>query len=118
MKARYLSSSGFSEFETYGNYVDTFYKGVYKHKRVESLRQGAVLFGMSPSEEDLLWASKDYDMISFEEHTRMWMKSIVSINLVRNLFHLKDVYSFLHSLELVWKGIKDTFHVGKKRSDA
>ena len=58
--------SGFSEFETYGNYFFTFYPNLGKVRKLRTLRQGAYFLGSTPSSEQLSWASQDYDIISIE----------------------------------------------------
>jgi len=61
--------SGFSEFETYGSYVDTRYPNFYRHRKWYSVRNAADFFGNieNVKENDLIWLSKDYNAISFEK---------------------------------------------------
>lgn len=61
-----LPGSGFSEFETYGNYVMTYYPELYRLRTLRGMRKGAEFFGMSPSHKQLEWAAKSYDTIAFE----------------------------------------------------
>lgn len=63
-----LSGSGFSEFETYGTYVEHHHKGQYVIRRWKSLREGTVFFKQPISEKELVYLSKAYDAISFEKH--------------------------------------------------
>ena len=60
--------SGFSEFETYGSYVDNRFPNVYKHRNWYSKRDAARFFGNIDNleEKDFTWLSKDYDALSFE----------------------------------------------------
>ena len=60
--------SGFSEFETYGSYVDNRFPNVYKHRNWYSKRDAARFFGNidNMEEKDFTWLSKDYDALSFE----------------------------------------------------
>lgn len=69
----------FSEFETYGNYVLTFYKEKYKLSRIRSLRECMKFFDKNPKNYVLKWLSRDWDTISFE-------KKYVQ----KNLFNLED----------------------------
>jgi hypothetical protein len=61
-----LLESGFSEFETYGNYVENRYPGTYKTRSLKSLRNGNKEYGYYPTKEDLIDASSKYDLITFE----------------------------------------------------
>lgn len=58
--------SGFSEFETYGNYIFTRYPDKVKSRKLRTMREALVLLGGNPSSEQLSWASADYDVISVE----------------------------------------------------
>lgn len=62
----YLPKSGFSEFETYGNYVMKHYPKLYYMRTLRGLRKGAEFFGMDPSIKQLEWAARSYDTIAFE----------------------------------------------------
>ncbi|MEI3192245.1 MAG: glycosyltransferase [Lachnospiraceae bacterium] len=60
-----LPGSGFSEFETYGNYVMKYHPGMYALRILRGLRKGAGFSGDS-TEKQLLWAAKSYDTIAFK----------------------------------------------------
>lgn len=62
-----LSHSGFSEFETFGNWIITYHPEKYRKRKLTSLRQGSVFLGESPAPEKLLWASRYYNIASFEK---------------------------------------------------
>ena len=49
-----LSVSGFSEFETYGNFIALNYKDSFRCRSIKSTRNGALYFGMNPNKHDLL----------------------------------------------------------------
>lgn len=59
-----LSGSGFSEFETYGSYLITYYPNLYQERTLCSERFGYSVFGHRLSEEDT--KNLSLDMISFE----------------------------------------------------
>ena len=61
--------SGFSEFETYGSFVDNYYKNCYKHRIWSSKRDMVKYYNNidNLSNNDLQWLSKDYDAITFEK---------------------------------------------------
>lgn len=61
-----IQGAGFSEFETYGNYVMKYYSDKYIMRELRSLREGRMYFGMSPTDDELLRASKSFDLISIE----------------------------------------------------
>jgi len=63
-----LLKSGFSEFETYGNYVLHTYEDAYRIRHLKSLRNGSKYLGTCPAPEKLEWAAKSYDIISFEKY--------------------------------------------------
>ena len=57
-----LTKSGFSEFEAYGNFVDTKFPRVYKHRNWSSKRDMSKYFGSikNLNKQDFNWLSKDY----------------------------------------------------------
>lgn len=59
-------TSGFSEFETYGNYVLFKYPHSYTYKDVTSDRHAAVKFGHEPTKLNLLYLGITNDIVSFE----------------------------------------------------
>lgn len=61
-----LLRSGFSEFETYGNYVCQKWPGAYEIRKLKSCRQPARDFGSDISEEMLEEYAKQYDIVSCE----------------------------------------------------
>ena len=67
-----IIGSGFSEFETYGSYVDTKYNNIYKHRKWFSKRDIVKFFGSidNLSLNDINWLSKDYYALTFET----WIK--------------------------------------------
>ncbi len=62
----HLSSSGFSEYETYGNYVNRNFRDTVEYRRIPSLRGGARRFGCKPNRYDLHRLSREYQYVSFE----------------------------------------------------
>lgn len=65
-----LNQSGFSEFETYGNYVMKFHKEKYKLERKRTLRLGVMLAGLKPKDGQFSWLSKDYDIVTIENKAK------------------------------------------------
>jgi hypothetical protein len=64
-----LSNYGFSEFETYGNYVLKFHPDKYDTRELRTFRAGSTLINKNYVDENILnWVSKSCDTISFEDH--------------------------------------------------
>jgi hypothetical protein len=71
-----LAGSGFSEFETYGNFVAARHPDAYAVSRVPSFRFGAKLYGHSPNRYDLYELSRDHAFASFETwNSPSWWKT-------------------------------------------
>lgn len=64
--AEELSSSGFSEYETYGNFVLSRFPGALRARSLPSWRFAARSFGLAPSRCDLFRLSRRYYYASFE----------------------------------------------------
>jgi hypothetical protein len=59
---------GFSEFETYGNYVMTFYPGCYSFRKLKTFRNGnGVLNNSLLNKDTIRWLAKNFDTISMEK---------------------------------------------------
>lgn len=88
-----VSYTGFSEFETYGNYMETLHPGVYKQKKLRTQRLGSFLLGTTPSREQLEWVAQDYDIISFEEHGKQWLKNLTQRRWIQKHFHAESLFN-------------------------
>ena len=66
------SERNFSEFETYGTFIEHFYPQRYAKRKLATLRYGSEFFGERPEKEILAWCSKSLDTISFEKHKYEW----------------------------------------------
>lgn len=63
----YLDKSGFSEFETYGAFVNKYYNNTYDIRPWKSLREGSQYYNPNNlNDKDIQNISKNYDAISFE----------------------------------------------------
>lgn len=60
------SPQAFSEFETYGNYCQRYYPGLYKKRHLNTFREAGLIRGRNISENLLRKMSFDIDMASFE----------------------------------------------------
>ena len=64
-----IQASGFSEFETYGNYILKYYPHLYGMRTLRTLREGAAMINKNDIDDKVLkWISSDYDTVSFEKH--------------------------------------------------
>lgn len=78
-----LPNSGFSEFETYGTFVETKHPGKYKKRKWKAFRLGGLAF--TPDNLNINsknWLSKYYSAISFEK----WLSFHQNVHMVyRNI---------------------------------
>ncbi len=88
----FVKYTGFSEFETYGNYVMTYYPEEYGKIKIRTQRLGAFLLGDDPDEEQLKWAANDYDIISFEPFGRRWLTKKTKQEAVRSKYTAKELF--------------------------
>ena len=88
-----LSASGFSEFETYGNYIACTHPDRIQLIKRHALRIGSYICGYNPSKSQLDWISSYYDIISIENKSKnlknklwaTWFSYFFKVGLVRNL---------------------------------
>lgn len=63
----HIKKQGFSEYETYGNYVFKYHRDKYNMRKLRSLRwRGRKRFGTNPQTSALSKASGEFDLISIE----------------------------------------------------
>lgn len=101
-----LLESGFSEFETYGNYVMRYHPDTYNLRTLRGLRKGAEYFGMEPDKNELLWASKSYDTIAFEgwSHHHRLLGMICGNRIVQALFPLSCIVFMKNTVSRIRSG--------------
>ena len=116
-----IEYSGFSEFETYGNYVLNFYPDRYAIRKLKAYRQGGLVIEKSQINNEVLnWIAKDYDTVSFEEqhgYNRIFIflrgkgvscvqRRKISFKIYQYLFSvLENVALLKHSLSHAFKKI-------------
>lgn len=101
--------SGFSEFETYGNYVRIFHPQLYGTLKLKTLRHGSLVIGNNPNYEQLKWAEKEYDIISFEGR-EIFLSKLTKLGLFRKLIRLSAFSRFIVSIRNIRrkaKGLED-----------
>lgn len=62
-----LSSSGFSEYETYGTYVTKKHPELYQCIPYSSCRHTVTMIGYNPTPEQIQWLAGKYEAVSFEK---------------------------------------------------
>jgi len=88
-----LLVSGFSEFETYGNFMMTFYPQECRTKIYRTQREAVYVLGSKPTRKQLEWASKSYDIISIEvnDYGPTIFTILSSISIVRQIITMKTL---------------------------
>jgi len=66
METKHLSHAGFSEYETYGNYVNTVHPEAIALRPLKTIRYAARRFGLVPNRYDIYRLSLSYAYASFE----------------------------------------------------
>ena len=86
-----INLSGFSEYETYGSYVDSKYPNYYYHRNWFSKRDTSTFFNTSENlnENDIKWLSQDYHALSFEKWIKFEEKNL---EIVKNI-DLQKLYN-------------------------
>ena len=60
------AKGGFSEFETYGTYVSSFYPELYTERTLNTWRNAGAIFGRAINDKYIAYLSEDLDIISLE----------------------------------------------------
>ena len=107
-----INGSGFSEFETYGSFVDTFYPKFYKHRIWNSKRDANAFYdnALNLDSNDIKWLSQDYDAITFEK----WKKfeednlGIVKDLKLQKIYGPKNFFIHFNNLKRKYKNLTKT----------
>ncbi|WP_227148935.1 DUF6492 family protein [Lacrimispora sp. 210928-DFI.3.58] len=105
IKQEDLLGSGFSEFETYGNYIYIKYPDLVKARKLRTMRESLVLLGGNPSAGQLKWASNDYDIISVESihYKRTLVTWLTSKEWFRRRISMKKLAQIRHKIRTVYR---------------
>lgn len=100
-----LQYSGFSEFETYGNYCQLRKRGFYELSEYKSLREGNAYFGIHKfSEREATWVGKTYMAVSFEKTMKLYPEHVLyKCGVIQLLFKFQTLYIMRDGLERLWK---------------
>ncbi|MBQ9590324.1 MAG: hypothetical protein IJR29_09090 [Butyrivibrio sp.] len=66
-----IKEAGFSEFETYGNYVMKYHPEVYSIDNARQYRTIDTFISMTPTREQLEWVFKSFESITFEDWNKI-----------------------------------------------
>ena len=91
------NTNAFSEYETFGNYVTTYYPDSYEYRKLRTLRCGTEFLGYNPSNAILNWVSQDFDTVSFEHWSKPISKSatLCSSTIIRNNFKSTEIIDYI-----------------------
>ena len=106
-----LGKSGFSEFETFGTYVQSNFPNVYSMRNWKSLRSGGLFYDCSKglSKENVSWLSRYYDAISFEKwDTLSSVSKIVASSWYEKLFRANTLEVWVFFVR-VYRKIREVF---------
>ena len=100
-----IEKSGFSEFETYGNFMFKYYPELVEPRKIRTEREAVYLIGSSPSKKILDWASRDYDVISIEslDYKKTLITSLSSMSLIRRLLHLRTIAKWRRKIRSIYR---------------
>ncbi len=100
-----LTGSGFSEFETYGNYVMTRYPEAYALRKWHSLRSGMKLYS-EIDERNEKWLAKYYDAVSIEKWQRdSKLAKLIQAPLFQKIFP-PQILQLFHKIEILMNVLK------------
>lgn len=83
-------NGGFSEYETYGNFIHTNFPKSYKLRPIKSLRHGTKYCGLSPNKFDIYSLSKKYIIVSFESHMSFNRRKVWIYKKIFRMIYLID----------------------------
>lgn len=85
-----LSVAGFSEYETYGNYIHKYYQNEFVVRDLKSMRKGAKYFGKYPNKYDLIYLrNKNYIYVTFEKYHQRKLRPLVFKSIAALSFFLR-----------------------------
>lgn len=102
---------GFSEFETYGNYVELRYPDLYQKRYVRTLRDAVIIVGCGPSREQLDWMKKGYDIISLENN-RISFAWLTKNAAIRNMISARTLTKIILSIRKIKRSMQGKEIIG------
>lgn len=104
-----IKYSGYSEFETYGNYCMLRYPDLYVRKMYDSFRYASKYFVLDEMrQQDFEWIARDYPAVSFEKMMKpfRWYKMYQN-SFLQKCFHIKNIYEFRDNIERFYKRVRN-----------
>ena len=103
---KYLEKSGFSEYETYGNFIARNHTGSFKYRPIKSIRIGSKLFGNIPDKYNIFSLMLlGYSFVSFEKwHSKNILRIFANRLISRILF---NVYQLINHNNVQLKDATD-----------
>ena len=114
-----LAHSGFSEFETYGNFCCLKFPQLYRMREYTSLRDGAKYFKADRfSKVEAGWVAEDYMAVSFEKSQELLpYYKLFQCRVIQKIFRLKTLIHMEHRIiqgkKNLKKGLKRILKMGK-----
>lgn len=101
----HLLVSGFSEFETYGNFMMSFYPQECNTHSYRTQREAVYVLGSKPTKAQLEWASQSYDIISIEvaNYGPTLFTLFSSMSLVRNILSMRTLCKLRFRLRRLYR---------------
>lgn len=97
--------AGFSEFETYGNYMKTFHKDEFETRQLSTFRKCAEVLGPVWDADICKWVSNSFQIISMEKNLVLG-KRVVFFHWLTNQRIIRSRVSFYDICKLYNKTIK------------
>lgn len=103
-----ILKSGFSEFETYGNYMLTVHPEATHMRKLRTAREAVYVLGGVPSYDQLIWAGRDYDVISIEnpDYGRTLMVKLASVGFVQRHIRFQTLVKTRKKIRTVYRNIR------------
>jgi len=93
---RHLGQSGFSEYETYGNFMASKYKDSFRCRPLKSTRRGTHYFGMLPNRYDCFYMMLEgYTMATFETSESMSTRRIAVTKGISRILYMCCLFTCL-----------------------
>lgn len=93
-----ISKSGFSEFESYGNYVAKFFPGLYRPASLRTLRTGSYIVSRAPSPSAIKWVGRSFDILTIEERCLFNLRMLFQSPIIRHYVSARSAAFFTNLL--------------------
>lgn len=104
IKPNQIAVSGFSEFETYANFVLAYYPHFYELRRWRNLRSGRCYVGDNPTKQQLEWVAPYFYVVSIEDFCPKIYLSTLVFKLGINMY---SYYQLLNPFLKIWFKLRE-----------